>query len=141
MESPFRAQDREAIRELIAAYNHYFDAGRLTDFACLFGNDGSLQMGPDGVFVTGSEAIVDFFAPAIDVPGLRHHTMDIIISFSGNDSALVLSHFTVRSPARCFDGTYTDDVVRDDGVWRFARRSISMFDTAYYLTTTAPGDS
>ena len=39
-----RLADREALRELRAAYSHYWDEGRVEEFVNLFTEDGLLQL-------------------------------------------------------------------------------------------------
>ena len=84
MESPFRSEDREAIRTLVAAYAHWYDEGQLDDFANLFAENGVLQLGPGGALAEGPADIKAALSSA-ETPGLRHFTTDIIIEFTGDD--------------------------------------------------------
>jgi SnoaL-like domain len=126
MERPFRGEDREAIRQLVAAYSHYYDDGRLAEFAALCAEDGVMQLGPGGPLAHGPSEIENALS-GIDTPDLRHFTTDVLIEFTSESSAKGVCRFAVRSPARNFDGTYHDEYVKSADGWRFASRTISVF--------------
>jgi SnoaL-like domain len=126
MEHPFRGEDREAIRELIAAYAHYYDDGRLAEFADLFVEDGVMQLGPGGALAHGPTEIERALS-SVETPDLRHFTTDVMIEFTGETRAKGVCRFAVHSPVRDFDGTYDDEYVKSADGWRFARRTISVF--------------
>jgi hypothetical protein len=128
MEVPFRAEDREAIRELIAAYAHYYDDGRIDEFADLFVEDGVMQLGPGGMLAHGPGEISSALS-SVDTTDLRHFTTDVMIEFTDETRAKGVCRFAVHSPARDFDGTYHDEYTKSADGWRFARRTISIFGT------------
>jgi hypothetical protein len=127
MESPFRAEDREAIRMLIAAYAHLYDDGRIDEFSKLFAENGRLQLGPGGRLAEGPEDIREALVN-VDTRGLRHFTTDVLIEFTGDDRATATSRFAVHSPKANFDGTYHDEFAKGLAGWRFTQRAISVFE-------------
>jgi SnoaL-like domain len=128
MENPFRGEDREAIREIVAKYTHYYDDGRIDEFSELFASDGVMQLGPAGAMAHGPTEIRQGLSN-VTVTDLRHFTTDVIIEFTSETGATGTCRFGVRSPSRDFDGTYTDEYVKGPGGWKFASRTISIFGT------------
>ena len=127
MENPFRAEDREAIRALIASYAHFYDDGRIDDFAKLFADNAQMQLGPGGRLAEGPDDIRDSLAN-VDTRGLRHFTTDILIEFTGDGRATGTCRFAVHSPRANFDGTYHDEFAKGPDGWKFTRRTISIFE-------------
>ncbi|MBV8949456.1 MAG: nuclear transport factor 2 family protein [Actinobacteria bacterium] len=120
---------REEIRTLLATYAHGVDRGRFREVAELFVPDGILELG-NRAAASGRDAIRAFLgdvdAPERDTPSLayiRHHVSSIVIELHSRTSARAESYFFVltdRGPDHW--GRYRDDLVSQDGVWRFARR-------------------
>jgi len=127
MEKPFRAEDREAIRTLIALYAHLYDDGRIDEFSKLFAEDAVMQLGPGGRLAEGPEDIRESLSK-VDTRGLRHFTTDVIIEFTGDDRATATCRFGVHSPRANFDGTYHDEFANGPSGWKFTRRTISIFE-------------
>ena len=122
------ADDREAIRTLLAEYCFLLDDHHLQAFAQLFTQDGVWSsrngeaQGPDAI-----EALLQRLVPAPG-PGTtrRHFTTNSVIDLRG-DRADVRSYFQVirdsaQGPAIAVAGRYEDDVIRTASGWRFARR-------------------
>ena len=126
IEHPFRGEDREAIKQLVAAYSHYYDDGRLAEFAGLCAEDGVMQLGPGGPLARGP-AEIESSLSSVETPDLRHFTTDVMIEFTGESRAKGVCRFAVRSPARDFDGTYHDEYVKSTDGWKFASRTITIF--------------
>lgn len=122
-------QDKDAIRELTAAYNSAWDDGLTDDWVALFTPDGvfAIENSPD---VVGAEALRQFSASQRD-GGFVHSTTDHAIEVHGDTATqacrLILSR---RSPTKArgsaqwvTTGRYTDELCRTPEGWRFARRT------------------
>jgi ketosteroid isomerase-like protein len=120
---------REAIRELVAAYAHLADGGRLDELIELFAEDGVLQ-GGDAPEARGRAAIRRFFEgtgsdlrQVTTVALIRHHVSNLRIEISSPDEARGTSYFFVitdRGPDHW--GRYRDLYVRFEGRWLFQHR-------------------
>jgi hypothetical protein len=141
-----RQEDTEAIRRLLREYGKRLDAGDLKGYADLFAVDGE-WIGGFGA-VKGRAQIQPFMeksmrtplpsvegsaaASAPPRPGPRgaHLLTNEIIEVNG-DRATVWSKWTYMSrsadnkPVPVLVGTYDDIVVRENGEWKFLRRSVS----------------
>lgn len=123
---------REAIRDVLARYNHAGDRGRLDEMVELFTVDGVLEIAGDPPIV-GRPAIRGFFVDtaaslraATGVPLLRHHVSSVLIDLDRDLlGASATSYFLVvteRGPDHW--GRYRDELVQDGPVWRFTRRRV-----------------
>jgi uncharacterized protein (TIGR02246 family) len=118
--------DYEAIRQLVARYNHSFD-GRDTDgWLAVWTEDGELVY-PDGSSTKGHAALREM----VNGPGAgsgRHVTSDFIIEVDG-DTARQKAYFNYLDRSnghRSFTfGIYDDELVRQDGRWLFKRRRVT----------------
>ncbi|HTK62566.1 MAG TPA: nuclear transport factor 2 family protein [Pseudonocardia sp.] len=128
---------REEIRELIARYCVDADAGKLSEVAGLFTADGHIEfrdqkyVGPDGVLGMFTESGQRLRRSDLGDTALRgrllHTVSTTSISLDGADSARVHSYFTVLSGIGVDHwGRYRDEVVCEDGRWRFAARRITV---------------
>lgn len=128
-----RFEDRFALAELRARYNHFYDAGEIDEFAALFADDAECEMGPGNV-VTGVDAIRSsaheawaFTAGPDDF--VRHFCDPGISEFLDDDHATGRSHVLLHL-GRKFNvvggGTYHDRYVKVAGVWKFASRRIAF---------------
>ena len=125
--------DKNAIRELLAAYCFHLDAYRFADMASLFTEDGTW----DTAFGKGT-GHAGIIAQAESIPppdGVRprrvHLTANIVITLNG-DTAKVDSNWTViqnskTGPKTGSAGAYQDEVVRRDGRWLFRYRKIDRY--------------
>ena len=131
---PTMLEEKDAIREVLAEYCFRLDEGRFDDMAALFTVDGTW----DTAFgkATGRAAIVALVqrirARATQpVPRGIHLVTNIVIALDGA-SAAVRSNWTVvqnslDGPKVGSGGSYADDMVKQDGYWRFRYRKIDRF--------------
>ena len=124
---------REGIRDLVARYNSYGDAGRFEQLLELFAEDAVMVLrvkGRDGEDrYEGRSAIATIFTGVRDgvaVELLRHLTATHLIDLDGPDAATGRLYFEVLTE-RGLDhwGRYADRYVRIDGRWRFAERVVT----------------
>ena len=123
-------EDKDAIREVMAAYCHALDAGRFADVAGLFADDGIWTT--DYGEAKGPGAIEQMLRSIVPVKGegpqRKHYITNIIIKVN-NDSAQSISDYLVVREAGpdlipVMGGTYKDEWVREDGTWRFKRKEL-----------------
>jgi len=124
---------REEISALVARYAHAVDDGRVDDVVGCFARDGVLAV-DDHPPIVGHGALARPFerlADRLRADGiyLRHNVSSIDVAELDADAgrAHVRSYFIVMS-RRGADhwGSYDDDVVLEDGAWRFARRVVRI---------------
>jgi len=117
-------EDKDAIREVLAAYCFHFDSGAFDLWLTLFTADGAFDLGPRGRF-SGHQALANF-VKAIPLtngqPMMRHCVMNSIVSVQGE-------HATARSyvvvvHGITLAGRYEDQLAKTDGVWRFTERKV-----------------
>ena len=123
---------REAIRDVLARYNHAGDRGRFDEMVELFIADGVLEVGGASPIV-GRAAIGRFFADTAaslaaetEVPLLRHHVSSVLIDVDRDLRAATASSYFLVVTERGIDhwGRYRDRLVPDDDTWRFAARRV-----------------
>src|SRR5215813_3649751 len=125
------ADEKDAIRELMARYCHALDACRFGEVASLFAED--------GVWTTtygnarGRTQIETLLASVVPKPGegpqRKHYISNIIVTLTSGDRASARSDYLVirESPGGLIPvmgGTYLDDFVKRDGGWQFARKEL-----------------
>jgi uncharacterized protein (TIGR02246 family) len=123
--------DHEAIARVVARYCHLLDDGRWDEFADLWAEDAEFVLG--GETTRGRDAIRSSIE-ATQPPERRgrHLAVNVEIEVDG-DRATGLVDFMFWARDRegaaklMFLGRYDDQLVRTDGVWRFARREIAFF--------------
>jgi len=130
---PTQLEDKDAIREVMAEYCFRLDNDRFADMAALFTADGTW----DTAFGKGTgrdaiEALVrGMRQSAIPRPRGIHHVTNIVIKLDG-DTAKSFSNWVVvqnseQGPKIGSAGSYTDDMVKQDGKWLFRCRKIDRF--------------
>jgi hypothetical protein len=134
---PTAAEEKDAIREVLAEYCFRLDGGRFDDMAALFIADGTW----DTAFgaATGRAAIAqharDIRLRAGDNrPRAVHMTTNIVITLTGEE-AEVRSNWTVvqnspDGPKIGSGGAYADQMVKEGGSWLFRYRKIDRFIAA-----------
>jgi uncharacterized protein (TIGR02246 family) len=121
-------EDLLAIQRLVNDYGHLLDAGDFEGFAELFAGDGQLLLGPVAR-ATGREAIRAAMQAAL--PGPYGHSFHVVgtprVELDG-DRATSETMWTVidrgpdGAPVVNATGRHRDDLVREDGRWKFQRR-------------------
>jgi hypothetical protein len=131
---PTAVEDKDAIRELMAEYCFRLDDGRYAEMAALFTEDGTW----DTAFgkATGPTAIAEL-ARSIRVragaerPRAAHLVTNIVIGLDGPRADIrsnwVVMQNSPQGPQIGSGGAYVDEVVNDDGRWRFRYRRIDRF--------------
>jgi len=125
------ADEKDAIRELMARYCHALDACRFGEVASLFAED--------GVWTTtygnarGRTQIETLLASVVPKPGegpqRKHYITNIIVTLAGDDRANARSDYLVirESPGGLIPvmgGTYLDMFVKREGEWQFLRKEL-----------------
>lgn len=126
--------EKDAIREVMAEYCFRLDGDRFAEMAALFTEDGTW----DTAFgkATGRAAIADL-ARSLRERGPQprprgiHLVTNIAIALDG-ERAEVRSNWTVvqnspEGPKIGSGGGYGDEMVKQDGAWRFRYRKIDRF--------------
>ncbi len=131
---PTALEDRDAIREVLAEYCFRLDGGDFAGMAALFTEDGTW----DTAFgkAEGRAAIADLARTirartGSERPRAIHLVTNIAIALAG-DHARVRSNWTVvqnspEGPKIGSGGGYDDEMVRENGRWRFRYRKIDRF--------------
>jgi uncharacterized protein (TIGR02246 family) len=135
---PSPVEEKDAIRDVLSEYCFCLDGGHYAAMAALFTPDGVWDTAfGKGTGRDGIEALVRKMRegrPAAERHRGVHLVTNIVIKLSG-DSASVMSNWVVaqNSPAGPIvsaAGGYEDDMVKQDGTWRFRRRKIDRFIAA-----------
>jgi hypothetical protein len=125
---------KEEIRNLLQEYRRTLDIRDLRAFSALFASNGSWT-GASGA-ATGPEAIYTMLTGALadnpPWPGatLWHLITDPSIAVDGERATAASMWMHVRrgdgdAPLLPTLGLYEDDLIVEDGVWRFLRRSVT----------------
>jgi SnoaL-like domain len=118
------ADDRLAIRELLALYGHIIDERQFSRTHELFTPDARYDVSDFGQGIHhGPGAIAALWtAPGARHP-LAHHTVDVIVSEDGDGTVRVLSKgIGLLADGRAGSVTYRDVVAKSAGGWRIAER-------------------
>ncbi|MGH8260098.1 MAG: nuclear transport factor 2 family protein, partial [Steroidobacteraceae bacterium] len=126
-----RLQAVDAVERLIAVYGYYLDKQQWDDLAGLFTQDGSMEISLRGVYV-GRPSIrraLELFGPQNIEPAHLHDHMQLqpVIHVSADGTrawsrSRALSMLaTYRRIGVWGDGIYTNEYVRQNGVWRIAK--------------------
>lgn len=124
-------EEKFAIEELIARYNHSIDAGDMEAWLACWSEEAVL----DGIgqYLVGLAAIREF-ANSYErdyrskLPGGRHFTINIVSVIQGDEatsrSYLQLTRTGAKGVQIVFTGRYEDELVKRDGQWQFRRRKL-----------------
>jgi hypothetical protein len=134
MTNAFGVADRLEIQELTARYAWSLDTGDEDAFVACFCRDGELVW---DVFETegrwrGAEALrgfIGYFRQRPESAGRQHHVSNLIVTptASGASATCYVTVVMRREPGPHLlhvMGYYEDELRRQDGQWRFARRRI-----------------
>jgi SnoaL-like protein len=127
-------EDREEIRNLLQEYRRTLDVRDMRAYSALFASNGSWS-GKSGE-ATGPDAIHDMLVAVLPdnppAPGstLWHWISDPVITVDGDRATASSLWMHVRRgdddrPLLPTLGGYDDELIREDGRWRFLRRSVS----------------
>jgi hypothetical protein len=130
-------EDRLAISQLRSLYCYYVDQRRWDDLAALFTEDCEFKGRLD--LVKGRDALVEYFTRAVQaMEASWHRTLNETLVLDG-DTASGSAYFdapaVVNGVAMLSAGRYDDEFAKQDGSWRFKRRTISFF----YFTPFSEG--
>ena len=121
-------EDHLAIRELAARYNRAFDYGNPEAWVECFTADGTFNIGSKEL-ASGSEALLAFARKNIPKMKVKHCTTDAIVEVNGDtgthDAYLILMDLNEQIAANN-SGRYLDDVVKQNGQWKFKKRVVQL---------------
>jgi uncharacterized protein (TIGR02246 family) len=130
-----RIEDRDAISALFMAYRECLDEKDFSGYASLFAADGEfVAAGGTAKGRAGIEELVDGMRGSL-LTAVAGDDLHIVVNpeiLVDGDRATARSTwiYVVRGadgePTLCKVGHYEDDLVREDGAWRFARRFAPM---------------
>lgn len=124
---------REAIRDLIARYNHAGDRGRIGELARCFAEDGVMDL--EGAAPLAGRAaiqahltgVAERLAASTRRATLRHHVSSVRIELSDAEHAEAWSYFSVFTEIGLDHwGRYGDRLVRRGAEWLFALRRVRV---------------
>jgi 3-phenylpropionate/cinnamic acid dioxygenase small subunit len=123
-----RLEDMQAIGQLFIDYGHYLDAGDFGAYSQLFSAEGEVQLGPIGR-AQGQGNIQALMEKALGAQvGASYHLISgPIITLEGDHArSEVMWTVLVRNdgglPTVTATGRHRDELVRENGQWRFKRR-------------------
>jgi uncharacterized protein (TIGR02246 family) len=133
---PDRSEDRAAIHHLLVAYGRTLDARDFDGFAALFASDGVYVAGGGGAKpLSGAEAGEamrrTFAENALGFAEPNYHLFfNETVDFVGPDRARARSQSLYMVPGEggvpqaAMMAQYDDELVREGGRWKFARRAV-----------------
>ena len=124
-------EDREAIRQLIIDYGTYHDHRDYRSLAALFATNGVWESGmgrgegPEGVFTLMDETIGH--NPLPEGSGTFHVLTNDAITLNGDRASALTKWLFITpgengAPVIQVLGHYSDEFIREQGVWKFLRR-------------------
>ena len=123
-----RLEDLEEIRQLFIDYGHHLDAGDTAAYASLFASDGEILLGPLGR-AKGPDAIRKLMDRVLEgtVGDAYHVISSPRIDLAGDEATSEVMWTVVRrgrdgEPQVTGLGRHQDELVREDGRWRFRSR-------------------
>jgi len=134
--APGRSEDRAAIHHLLVDYGRTLDARDFDGFAALFARDGVYVAGGSGATPLSGEQAGEamrrtFAENALGFAEPNYHLFfNETVDFTGLDSAIADSQSLYMvpgeggAPRAAMMAQYDDQLVREDGRWKFARRVV-----------------
>lgn len=121
-----RLEDLEEIRQLFIDYGHLLDRGDFAAYAQLFAEEGELMIGPMGR-AKGRQAIEEMMSKVGGSGGSLHLITSPVINLDGERATshvmwTVINRGEDGNPVVGMVGHHEDELVRENGRWRFARR-------------------
>ncbi|NWJ73080.1 nuclear transport factor 2 family protein [Pseudonocardia sp. ICBG1122] len=121
--------DLEEIRALNARYNFAVDQGTPEEWAATFSTDGVFHALIEGQTPKGHAELAAFVPLCRDTfDPMRHLTMNEVVSVSGDTATQTCYLLFFANTAGTVSGTvcvYTDELVREDGAWRYRDRKVA----------------
>lgn len=126
-------EDKEAIREVLLAYGRALDSRDTQAYADLFAADGEWSGGvgqaktPTGI----KKMLDDLFGNSTGGFSKAHHVMANMVIEVDGDTATANSRWmwvhgdAEGSPVVRRSGVYNDELVRENGAWKFQKRRAS----------------
>lgn len=144
-----RLEDREQIRTLVQRYGFVIDDRDLDGIGACFTETGGFGAADGSMGVSGRENVIEQFHGRFAVLGAANHfTHDHLVELDPHDpdraTGLVNAHAEViRNGEPMISALrYTDQYVRENGVWCFQDRRISFYyyvEAARYAEQVAGG--
>jgi len=124
------ADEKDAIRELMARYCHALDACQFGEVASLFVQDGEWTTTYGSA--RGSHQIEALLTSVVPKPGegpqRKHYITNIVITLDGDRASARSDYLVVRESEGglmpVMGGTYMDTFVKREGSWHFARKQL-----------------
>jgi uncharacterized protein (TIGR02246 family) len=126
-------EDEQQIRRTLSEYSQRCDDGRFDEWSDLFTDDARFVL--MGEVTEGRDAIRDYMM-TVQAEGRRgmHVTTNSLIDVDGDGATATTDYLFVRPTAEGLGviaaGRYIDQLVRDDGRWRFQVREITLLTAA-----------
>jgi uncharacterized protein (TIGR02246 family) len=123
-------EDKDAIREVMAAYCQALDKCQFEEVASLFAEDGVWTT--DYGEAKGRKAIADMIRSVVPLKGegpqRKHYITNIIVKVDGNGAKSVSDYLIIRESGKdlipVMGGTYKDEWIKQGGTWRFQRKEL-----------------
>ena len=123
-----RLEDLQAIQQLFFEYGNYLDSGDFDSYSKLFAQEGEAMLGPMGR-AKGPEAIKEMMVRllAADVGKTFHLISSPLVKLDGDKATSdvmwsVIHRGADGNPMLTMIGRHKDDLVRENGQWKFMRR-------------------
>lgn len=136
----------DAIRNVLAAYNHAIDAGDQAGFADCFTDDGAYRIEHLGFEARGRQALMQLVADnseqTLGAP-TRHWNSNVLIdgdAEAGTATAkvyLIVLGLGPAGPQALATGIYADRLEKRDGVWKLVERVSHLDEWVKPLGDTA----
>jgi len=129
-----RLEDLLEIQQLFIDYGSHLDAGRFDEYAKLFASDGEVKLGPMGR-AKGPEAIQALMESILgnraDSEKSYHLITSPMVQIDGDSATSEVMWSVVHigedgNPELSSLGVHNDELVREDGRWKFRERRGSM---------------
>ena len=123
-----RMEDLAEIHRLFYDYGHHLDAGDLDSYAALFATDGEVMLGPMGRARGRAEIRAMMEGATSASVGASYHVISAPRVELDGDTATSEVMWTVvqrgadGKPSVSMTGRHKDQLVREDGKWRFRVR-------------------
>ena len=126
------AEVSAGVQAALAAYVHALDDGRTEDVVATFCDDGVVEIEGMGTH-RGREELLAAYAGWVPRRPQRHLVLNTHVTGDGDDRARAVSDVVLLLKGRdgwgvAMVGRYDDELVREGGGWRFARRSAEFVD-------------